>query len=115
MAAGEQWTAALGGEVGALNAKLVLTRAATDDARFDTAGLGLGAELDPWSLDAYVIRIVAAGGAFGALDGLQSYGIGASYALGGDASVKGGLAAVWDLDAADDGLVVADFGISLEF
>jgi outer membrane protein OmpU len=116
---GEQWSAQLGGDFAAFNGKLIYTRASAEDADFDTAGIGLGTVFGLWSLDAYYTQIVKAEGGTGDIldeaDGLQSYGVGVTYDLGGGARIEGGVGSVWDLGAADDGFLVADFGIGMAF
>jgi outer membrane protein OmpU len=118
---GHQWSAALGGEFGMFNGKLIYTQAEVDNVTLDTdgevgqAGIGLGAGFDAWSVDAYYFQIVKGDGIFDDIDGLQSYGLGATYDLGGGARIEGGLASVWSIDEADDGFVVADFGIGMAF
>jgi outer membrane protein OmpU len=117
--AGEQWSAALGVDFDLFSGKVVWTKLTADDTDAEAQELliGLGAGFDAWSVDAYYGQIIDASGAaaFDDVDGLQSYGLGVTYDLGGGARVEGGVASVWDLGIADDGFVVADFGIGMAF
>ncbi len=54
VSAGEQWSAALGGEVGAFNGKVIYTTADSHQgSSFELLGAGLGAEFGPWQLNGY--------------------------------------------------------------
>ena len=115
---GNQWSAALGGEFGMFNGKLIYTSGDVDDVGdFDIGGAGLGAGFGAISVDAYYFQIIDASDDFADFDGLQSYGVGATYDLGGGARIEGGVGQVWSLDpdVADDGFLVADFGIGMAF
>lgn len=107
---GEQWSAAIGGEFGAFNAKAIYTTASTEnDSSFSTLGAGLGAEFGPWAANFYYSNIIDAGGAVADTDGEDSVGFGVNYDLGAGALVQFGVADTY----ADE--KVSDFGISMTF
>jgi outer membrane protein OmpU len=123
---GSQWTAALGVDVGGMfNGKVVWTSIDFDGpAEVDMGFVGLGADFEEWRVDAYYSQIIDATGSdfLNNWDGLQAYGLGVTYDLGGGARVEGGVASVYNLSRsttagqeADDGYIVADFGIGLSF
>jgi outer membrane protein OmpU len=117
--AGEQWSVGAGGDFDAFSGKVVWTQISADDTDAEAQELliGLGFGFDAWSVDGYYGQIISAsgGGSLDTIDGLQSYGVGVTYDLGGGARVEGGVASVWDLGLADDGFMVADFGIGMAF
>jgi outer membrane protein OmpU len=118
--AGEQWSVGAGADLDAFSGKVIWTQISADDTDAEAQELliGLGFGFDAWSVDGYYAQIISASDALGdegAVDGLQSYGVGVTYDLGGGARVEGGVASVWDLGAADDGFMVADFGIGMAF
>lgn len=112
---GKQWSGGLGFGTDMFDAKIIYTRIDFDDegGEHDWAGIGLGADVADFRIDAYYAQLVKSD--IDALDGLQTYGIGATYDLGGGARVEGGVASVMSLLDADDGYVVADFGIGMSF
>jgi outer membrane protein OmpU len=117
--AGEQWSVGAGGDFDAFSGKVIWTQLEADDTDAEAQELlfGLGFGFDAWSVDGYYAQIISAsgGGSLDEIDGLQSYGVGVTYDLGGGARVEGGVASVWDLGGADDGFMVADFGIGMAF
>ena len=116
---GKQWSGGLGFGTDMFDAKIIYTRIDFDDAddfeggEHDWAGIGLGFEVAEFGVDAYYAQIVKSN--VDELDGLQTYGLGVTYDLGGGARVEGGIASVMSLLEADDGYIVADFGIGMSF
>lgn len=110
VSAGEQWSAAIGGEYGAFNAKAIYTTASTEkDSSFSTLGAGLGGEFGPWALNFYYNDIIEASGSVADTEGQDSVGFGVNYDLGGGALAQFGVADTY----ADE--TVSDFGISMTF
>jgi len=118
--AGQQYSAGLGADFETFSGKAVYTKIEADDsdAEADELLFGLGAGFDAWSFDAYYATILSASDGAGDdsdADGLQSYGFGVTYDLGGGARIEGGIASVWSLSEGDDGYMVADFGVGMAF
>ncbi len=115
---GEQWSASVGVDFDLFNAKVLYTAIDLDDGpEADWAAIGLGTNIADFQVDAYYGQIVDAKGFAGSndIDGLQSFGVGVTYNLGGGARVEGGVASVLSTANADDGYIVADFGIGMSF
>ena len=112
---GKQWSGAVGVGMDMFDAKLIYTRVDFDDdgGEHDWAGIGIGTSFNEFGIDAYYAQIVSSDD--DDLDGLQSFGIGATYDLGGGARVEGGVASVMSVANQDDGYIVADFGIGMSF
>ena len=108
---GEQWSAAIGGELGPVEGSVIYSTADSEgESGFTTLGAGLGAELEEaWAIDLYYIKVTDAFGTVGDFDGEDSYGLGVGYDLGGGAQVLGGIARTYARET------VADFGIALAF
>ena len=119
---GAQWSASLGVDFDIFNAKVLWTSIDFDGApEVDMASIGVGTTFQDFQIDAYYTQIIDATGTayLDDWDGLQAYGLGVTYALGGGARVEGGVASVYNLSTADgvsdDGYIVADFGIGMSF
>jgi len=120
---GDQWSAAIGGELGMFNGKVIYTSIDFDGGQSaDWGGISFGAGFDAWTVDAYYAQIFKAEGLVDDdgdfsddIEGLQSYGVGVTYDLGGGARAEGGVASVMSTGQREDGYIVADFGIGMSF
>lgn len=99
----QQWSAGLGFEVFGFDTKVIYTKI---EGGLETVGVGLGYSFGEFDVTGYYQTVLD-----NSDDGdtPDSYGIGASYDLGGGAALKGGIAEVYD------GELIGDFGISLSF
>jgi hypothetical protein len=101
---GSQWSGALGVDLDMFSAKVIYTALEFDGGSdADWAGIGLGTTFGEFGIDAYYAQIVDSN--IDGVDGLQAYGVGATYDLGGGARVEGGVASVYSVSEQEDGFV----------
>ncbi len=121
---GEQYSAAITGGWESLSGGVVYTSASSSSAEFDTIGVGATYGFDAFAVGAYYVKILNADGeddGLDAFDGEQTYGLTASYDLGGGAEVAGGIASTFGRGSAfgnrdlGNAETVADFGIKMAF
>jgi len=118
---GEQWSAGVNLGFGAWDFGATYTNASAEtpgnSGSFETLAVGGTYDMNALTIGAYYQTVLnAAGGPeLEASDGLDSYGLSASWDLGGGAQVATGIVKTFGFDTADDGETVADFGIRMAF
>ncbi len=122
---GNQYTASIGGTYGDFGMGVVYNNADSDGDSFQIIGVGGTYGFDAFTVGAYYKNIFSAKGTLEGSDGKSTYGLTASYDLGGGAQVAGGIARTYGRDELfqdgdliytdDDADTVADFGIKMSF
>lgn len=125
---GEQYSVGLKGTFGGFSGGVIFSAAKTESASDRASGdldvlyLNAAYTFDAWSVGGFYNNILTGNGNLDVYDGLDAYGIGVAYDLGGGASVNAGLQKNYGRNAdADVGIVeiedsvVADFGIKMAF
>jgi len=122
---GNQYTASIGGTYGDFGMGVVYNNADSDGDSFEILGIGGTFGFAEFMVGAYYKNILSAKGSLAGSDGKSTYGLTASYDLGGGAQVAGGIARTYgrdelfmdgDLISTDsDADTVADFGIKMSF
>jgi outer membrane protein OmpU len=107
----DQWGVGLTGGFAGFNGQVVYLDTDGDDG-FREIGVGLGTNVADIGLNAYYKRALS-----GDVDGNDMFGVGFTFNLGNGASLRGGVARVYDggNDYSGDRVTAADFGINMAF